>query len=459
MTMRLRAEKAIYAFVTILSLVALLGCPKSANAQVPVTLNPYSRQQFFDSNGNPLAGGCLFTYSAGTSTPLATYIDNTGLFQNSNPVVLDSAGFANVWLTASAYKFVLFSAGGVNCASGSQQWTLDFVSPPPFLVGNNTWTGANTFNGVATFNAAVALAGGGSMNGAFSGSPNFTGTPIFSGTPVFNAGLTVTGNVFTDMISGINTSAGTLTVTGVTGIGANGENISIFSGAGPVGFSSGSMVVQSGNGGSGTGNIGIATGNVTGANGNSGSVNITTGAPGGIGSAGGIGITAGTGVSGTGGSVSITAGNAGANAAGNVTITGGTSGGAGAGGNVTITAGGSGGGTPGSITLSPGNGKNTVLNGGVNNNSGGFKHIRAALAGGCPTAAVAGATCTSANINWTTAFTDNSYTLACTLESVVNVPAIVVATKLAAGAGFTVTIGALSAAAANGSADCVAVHD
>ena len=62
--------------------------------------------QFFDSNGDPLSGGKLYTYSAGTTTPKATYTDEGGATSNANPVVLDSAGRAVVFLTGS-YKFRL----------------------------------------------------------------------------------------------------------------------------------------------------------------------------------------------------------------------------------------------------------------------------------------------------------------------------------------------------------------
>jgi len=66
--------------------------------------------QFFANNGVPLAGGLIYTYVAGTSTPAATYTSNTGSTPNSNPIVLDSSGRISneVWLTnASQYKFVL----------------------------------------------------------------------------------------------------------------------------------------------------------------------------------------------------------------------------------------------------------------------------------------------------------------------------------------------------------------
>ena len=67
--------------------------------------------QFFDNNGNPLSGGKIYTYVAGTTTPQATYTNAFGTTPHANPIVLDSAGRVpggEIWLTDSLiYKFVI----------------------------------------------------------------------------------------------------------------------------------------------------------------------------------------------------------------------------------------------------------------------------------------------------------------------------------------------------------------
>jgi hypothetical protein len=83
-----------------------------------VSLSQYAGAgaQFFDNNGNPLSGGLIYTYAAGTTTPAATYTSYTGGTANANPIVLDSAGRtpAQIWLTeGSSYKFVLQTSLGV----------------------------------------------------------------------------------------------------------------------------------------------------------------------------------------------------------------------------------------------------------------------------------------------------------------------------------------------------------
>lgn len=64
--------------------------------------------QFFTANGIPLVGGKLYTYVSGTTTPLATYVDQLGSASNPNPVIMDSRGEAGVWLASSQlYTMVL----------------------------------------------------------------------------------------------------------------------------------------------------------------------------------------------------------------------------------------------------------------------------------------------------------------------------------------------------------------
>jgi microcystin-dependent protein len=74
---------------------------------------PLGWYRAFDANGNPLAGGKLYTYEAGTSTPKATYTTAAGNIANSNPVILDADGYADVWLETGGYKFVLTDSNDV----------------------------------------------------------------------------------------------------------------------------------------------------------------------------------------------------------------------------------------------------------------------------------------------------------------------------------------------------------
>lgn len=71
---------------------------------------PLGKYRAFDDNGEPLAGGKLYTYEAGTTTPKFTYTTAEGDTENQNPVILDSAGYADVWLGDGGYKFALTDA-------------------------------------------------------------------------------------------------------------------------------------------------------------------------------------------------------------------------------------------------------------------------------------------------------------------------------------------------------------
>ena len=81
----------------------------------------YPKFQAIDSSGNPLSGGKVYTYAAGTSTPKTTYSDRSLTTPNANPVILDSDGEANIYLDG-AYKIVLKDSSDVTL------WTEDDVS-------------------------------------------------------------------------------------------------------------------------------------------------------------------------------------------------------------------------------------------------------------------------------------------------------------------------------------------
>lgn len=112
----------------ILALACVFGA--SAFGQSVAAIAPMPKWQPLDLTGVTLPSGRLCTYAAGTSTPLATYTDSTGNTANSNPVVLDSAGRADVWIKGDSYKFVLRSVTATNCSTGSIIWTVDNVSDP-----------------------------------------------------------------------------------------------------------------------------------------------------------------------------------------------------------------------------------------------------------------------------------------------------------------------------------------
>jgi hypothetical protein len=85
-------------------------------------LPPVFRPRYFSASGLPLSGGKLYTYEAGTTTPLATYTDATETSANTNPIILDANGECNLWLGGNAYKIVLTDSADVT------QWTQDNIN-------------------------------------------------------------------------------------------------------------------------------------------------------------------------------------------------------------------------------------------------------------------------------------------------------------------------------------------
>jgi hypothetical protein len=87
--------------------------------------------QFFDTNGDPLAGGKLYAFAAGSSTPQNTYTDSALTVAFSHPIILNAAGEPSIdgtgaslpvyLLTTPAYKFVLKTSTDVI------RWTADNI--------------------------------------------------------------------------------------------------------------------------------------------------------------------------------------------------------------------------------------------------------------------------------------------------------------------------------------------
>ncbi len=107
------------------------------------TVMPVPRIQFLDADGDPLSGGKLYTYAAGTTNNLATYTtsDLAGS-ANANPVVLDAGGRATVFLQPKAYKFKLDNSSDV------EQWVQDNIYWVP--------TGADTVEITGTAGESLA---------------------------------------------------------------------------------------------------------------------------------------------------------------------------------------------------------------------------------------------------------------------------------------------------------------
>lgn len=100
-----------------------------------IALMPYPKIRFFTNSGTfaPLSGGKVYTYEPGTTTPKATYTDSTGSATNTNPVILDSAGEASIWLSGF-YKIIVKDANDVT------HWTQDNVSGAAAEVTGSTQT-------------------------------------------------------------------------------------------------------------------------------------------------------------------------------------------------------------------------------------------------------------------------------------------------------------------------------
>jgi hypothetical protein len=99
-----------------------------------VNLSPVGNAfQFFSNDGLPLAAGKLQTFQAGSTTPLATFTDSSGLIANTNPIILGTSGRppSTIWLSDGFfYKFVLSDANDVVIQTYDNLYGIVDAQPP-----------------------------------------------------------------------------------------------------------------------------------------------------------------------------------------------------------------------------------------------------------------------------------------------------------------------------------------
>ena len=118
-------------------------------------VNPFP--QYLDATPEVRAGALLFFYAAGTSTKLDTYSDRTLSTANTNPVVLNSAGYpaVDIYLQDLDYKVVLAPSTDTD-PPGSPIWTADYVRGRDSALIAKTLTGSGSPNGTVAGTAGSA---------------------------------------------------------------------------------------------------------------------------------------------------------------------------------------------------------------------------------------------------------------------------------------------------------------
>jgi hypothetical protein len=195
-------------------------------------ISPSPRLQFFTNTGVPMAGGLLYTYAAGTTTPLATYTDSSGTIANTNPVILDSRGEASIWLSTVSYKFKL--ATPVNIDIWTQDNVTNEVSSANMLY-TPAGTGAVTTTVQAKLRESVSVKDFGAVGNGVSDDTAAIQLAVNSGAKAvyfpagtYNVSSTITVNIFMtlhgdgELGSTVRTTSATANVFSITSIYACG---------------------------------------------------------------------------------------------------------------------------------------------------------------------------------------------------------------------------------------------
>ncbi len=130
-------------------------------------LAPDARRREFSATGGISSGAKLYTYQAGSTTPLATYSDAALTIPNTNPVVADASGlFGAIRLLPQSYKFTctdaldlpLWEEDDVYDVGELQAWTQTKFCTTQFNAVTST-TGATLTNIVGLTGFTLTVAG------------------------------------------------------------------------------------------------------------------------------------------------------------------------------------------------------------------------------------------------------------------------------------------------------------
>lgn len=166
-------------------------------------LMPNGKQAFVNDAGQPLAGGKIYTYAAGTTTLKTTWSDAGETSPNTNPVILNARGEATIfWRGAykvaltTAADVVIWTVDGINTTSEPLTAVTLQVSGTSALTGNVTMGGTLAVTGAATFSSTAAISGNATVGGtlAVTGTSAFTGNVTTTNNVTVGGVLTVTGN-------------------------------------------------------------------------------------------------------------------------------------------------------------------------------------------------------------------------------------------------------------------------
>src|SRR3990167_369822 len=119
-------KRLLWLLLGLLVGVTLVGPPLFSQNQGATA--PTQPLTFFDANGDPLVSGTVSTYVSGTSTSAVTYDNQTLNSRNANPIVLNSAGRASIFLSATQlYRFIVADSSNVIA------YTQDGIAGPNYV--------------------------------------------------------------------------------------------------------------------------------------------------------------------------------------------------------------------------------------------------------------------------------------------------------------------------------------